>query len=74
MHDPFPVPKDNERKPDPGEPWRYVCPNCYRQIKGVAKSQKFVCDNCGERFTERELHDQKANGTPDDVPGLGGPS
>jgi hypothetical protein len=56
------IPECHSRKPDPDEPWRYVCPNCEQQgigRKGLDASL-FKCHNgCNQKWERTELLDQK---------------
>lgn len=49
------------RKPDPDEPWRYVCPRCELQVQGKPTSSKYRCDNCDEYWDGGQLRDLRAN-------------
>jgi hypothetical protein len=55
----MPVQPSHSRKPDPDQPWRYVCPECGRQVNGSMKqpNDKFRCHEHGQ-FTFDELEDQ----------------
>jgi len=56
------------RKPDPSEPWRYVCPRCGGQVHGTAtgpnqrgsREYSFRCVPCGETYAIEDLRDRKA--------------
>ncbi|WP_262174981.1 hypothetical protein [Haloarcula laminariae] len=50
------------RKPDSEEPYRYVCPECGRQVQGHERSTNYYCDDCGA-FDRDELIDQKRHGS-----------
>lgn len=52
------LPPAHSRKPDPAEPWRYVCPDCGRHVQGAENTRKFRCVHCGESFDKDELHDK----------------
>lgn len=58
---PDPIHPADARKPDPDEPWRYVCPNCRRQVRGTKETTttKYRCPGCNETFTADELWDKK---------------
>jgi len=52
----------DSRKPDPTEPWRYVCPDCGRQVHGngsTAVRDTFRCPNHG-MIPFDELQDRTA--------------
>jgi len=49
--------KANVSKPSISDPWRYVCPNCERQV--YISSGKFRCQKCNERYEKHELTDLK---------------
>jgi hypothetical protein len=55
------VPEEHSHKPDPDEPWRYVCPADGGQVhsrKNMAASL-FKCDKCGQKWQFGELRDKK---------------
>lgn len=60
------VPEAGTAKPDPSEPWRYVCPDCGGQVNGDRKSSKYRCKRCGEGFLFEDLHDKKRFGEVND--------
>ncbi len=47
------------RKPDSGEPWRYVTPCCCRQPQTDGHRKTYVCQGCGESYKKSELVDLK---------------
>jgi ribosomal protein L37AE/L43A len=48
-------------RPDPEEPWRYLCPECMKHsLKAREKYGDFRCVNCDEAFEKFELYDKKA--------------
>lgn len=49
--------KDYITKPDPEEPWRYVCPGCGNQVYRTANTRKYRCEKCYESFDKKELED-----------------
>jgi hypothetical protein len=52
----------HSRKPDPDEPWRYVCPDCRVQVfdKPSTAAGTFRCKSgCQERWDRSELYDRK---------------
>lgn len=57
------VPETHQRKPDPSEPWRYVCPDCGGQVNTTAHmaGEVYRCatPECRGRFEESELIDKK---------------
>lgn len=60
------VGKFAENKPDPDEPFRYVCPDCRTQVRGKISSGKYECNSCGEYFEKEELVDKKKEDSFDD--------
>lgn len=57
------VSEAHSRKPDPNQPWRYVCPECGSQVTGNASfaGAKYACTNksCRRTVPAGELLDQK---------------
>lgn len=55
------VARSGVTKPDPDEPWRYVCPDCGGQVHGDhnAVSRPYRCTRCGSWFARDDLEDQK---------------
>lgn len=52
--------EQDARKPDPSEPWRYVCPGCGGQVVGkLGTRSTFRCGRCSNHWREEELRDQK---------------
>lgn len=51
------------RKPDPDEPWRYVCPDCGGQVNGGDSSHGYRCTTCGVRHGPDQLYDRKRGAT-----------
>jgi ribosomal protein L37AE/L43A len=53
----------NRTKPDPSQPWRYVCPECYpgkvKQVHRSRSSKRYHCTECGNTFEKDELFDQQ---------------
>lgn len=47
-------------KPDPREPWRYVCP-CGGQVRGKENrvDRPYLCVRCGEFLDRGDLRDKK---------------
>lgn len=58
---PLVVPPCHQRKPDPDEPWRYVCPNCGGQVYGRAKHTKYECSSCAVSWYRDELEDLRGS-------------
>jgi hypothetical protein len=58
------IPERDSRKPDPDEPWRYVCPDCGCQVSGQARAMNIRCRGCewtGEAAdTWDKKHDRRA--------------
>lgn len=56
----MPTERDS-RKPDPAEPWRYVCPNCEGQVQGKQHTTgEWDCSSCGRTIVDfGELWDKK---------------
>lgn len=49
-----------QRKPDPSEPWRYVCPECEAQVHGDYHTvRKYQCRQCHTLWHEDDLKDLK---------------
>lgn len=44
-------------KPDPSEPFRFVCPNCERQVQGGRNPVRFYCNHCNESYHKDNLLD-----------------
>lgn len=44
-------------KPDPSEPWRYVCPECGGQVQG--NGLRYRCTTCGVFHGKDDLRDKK---------------
>lgn len=57
------VPETHQRKPDPSEPWRYVCPGCGGQVNGQGKRHpsEYECGTCRDSWQKSELHDKKGD-------------
>jgi len=53
------VPRRDDRKPDSSEPWRYVCPDCRRQVKGSESHRLYRCQDCGQSYAASDLLDLK---------------
>lgn len=49
----------NSSKPDPSEPWRYVCPECKGQVHRNKSGFLYRCDKCEESYQKDELLDQR---------------
>jgi DNA-directed RNA polymerase subunit RPC12/RpoP len=48
------------RKPDPEEPYRYVCPDCAAQVNSATNnSERYYCHECGRFFDFEELYDKR---------------
>jgi len=58
LNDPHLVRPAHSRKPDPQEPYRYVCPDCGGQVRGEQTSTNYYCRDCGA-FDLDELRDLK---------------
>lgn len=56
------LPEAYRRKPDPSEPWRYVCPDCGGQILSKRRGHTYRCNRCFGHWKFRELHDKKRFG------------
>lgn len=55
------IPKRDSRKPDPSEPWRYVCPECGCQVRGNHSTvDRYRCRGCETAWDGDELEDKKA--------------
>lgn len=50
--------KAHSDKPDPEEPWRYVCPDCHGQVSEWG-GLKYKCSSCGKNTQKDNLYDQK---------------
>jgi len=57
--DPEPLTPNHERKPDPSEPWRYVCPDCGGQVYSNDSRMTYQCSTCNGSYSEDELIDKK---------------
>jgi uncharacterized protein (DUF983 family) len=44
-------------KPDPNEPYRYVCPECEGQVHSGVSNVKFYCHKCNQGYHKDELLD-----------------
>lgn len=51
------VPEAYVRKPDPDEPWRYVCPDCGGQVQ--ADGLQYDCTTCRGMWDRNDLRDLK---------------
>lgn len=51
------VPEAGCRKPDPSEPWRYVCPSCGGQVQG--NGLRYRCKACDVSHDKDALRDKK---------------
>lgn len=51
------VPETHQRKPDPSEPWRYVCPACNGQVQ--QSDTTYLCGSCSQRWKQPQLKDLK---------------
>lgn len=59
-------PKDSERtvserfrgKPDIDEPWRYVCPECGKQVWKKKRGTSYECNSRHGPFDKAELRDK----------------
>lgn len=47
------------RKPDPDEPWRYVCPDCGGQPQRGRNADTFQCSTCNRAWDRDDLVDLK---------------
>lgn len=56
------VPEAGTRKPDPSEPWRYVCPDCGGQVQGSGRVYECKRESCRTTWEKFELHDKKRDG------------
>ena len=59
------VPEAGTRKPDPSEPWRYVCPDCGGYPNRECSQTAYRCSRCGSFWERDELHDKKRDGDTD---------
>lgn len=51
-------------KPDPEEPWRYVCPDCEKQVRyNSDRAGTYRCDTCDDTYPREDLLDQKTGET-----------
>jgi ribosomal protein L37AE/L43A len=49
----------HQRRPDPDEPWRYLCPDCeMHRLDNLSKGTVY-CNNCKQRYDMSELIDKK---------------
>lgn len=46
-------------KPDPDEPWRYVCPECEGQVRRSGKGLQYGCSTCSWTGYRADLWDRK---------------
>lgn len=70
-----PIPRRDDRKPDPSEPWRYVCPECKGQVQGHKRTRKFRCKTCGVTYSYESLYDRKhGRAVQEDTSGVVGKS
>jgi len=47
-------------KPDPEEPWRYVCPECGNQVYRAKHNHGYYCETCQSGgYAKDELYDKK---------------
>lgn len=53
------IPAAGERKPDPDDPWRYVCPDCACQVHGRPNKLHYECTSCNRVWDADELFDKK---------------
>ena len=53
------VDESDRSKPDPSEPFRYVCPDCRREVFRKPDEQRYYCHGCNEGYTKSELWDKK---------------
>jgi hypothetical protein len=52
------TPEQYNGKPDPSEPWRYVCPECAAQV--FKDHNQWVCKRCRTRLDDlSEVWDKK---------------
>ena len=50
----------DSRKPDPDEPFRYVCPDCRSQVNGAQSSLAgYRCEHCQKTYSRSDLYDLK---------------
>lgn len=50
--------REYSSKPDPENPWRWVCPECHEQVYRTDSEIKFRCRTCGGTWARGELVDQ----------------
>lgn len=55
------IPRDDRGKPDPDEPFRYVCPQCGCQPNRRPAMLNYYCRKCGESFPFDKLEDLKGD-------------
>lgn len=55
------VPAAGSRKPDPSEPWRYVCPECGGYPNRECSQTAYRCSRCKQFWQESELRDKKGD-------------
>lgn len=55
-----PVAESGSGKPDPSEPWRWVCPACDGQVHGAKRGiRKYQCSSCRQTWDRDDLKDRK---------------
>ena len=58
-----PITEQDARKPDPDEPWRYVCPRCFNQVDGRDRAKHgYRCRSCNRMWPYEQLYDKKTEG------------
>lgn len=56
-----PIPESDSRKPDPVEPWRYVCPDCGGQVNRDDMHRQYRCGSCDGYYTRDQLVDKASD-------------
>lgn len=61
LHESREVQEAYRTKPDPDEPWRYVCPNCGGQVHANAQARRkpYQCTRCRKTWRKDGLRDKK---------------
>jgi transposase-like protein len=53
------ISESGNSKPSPKELWRYVCPNCEKQVYRSHGGFRYRCNDCEEMFEKDDLKDLK---------------
>lgn len=56
-----PIPPAGRSKPDPDNPYRYVCPDCGSQVHRGNRSRQYHCQACETWYAFDELQDKKVD-------------